>query len=34
MALNKNNKQWLLAIILITILIMLIDYLVNHYSAH
>jgi hypothetical protein len=31
MAINKSNKQWLLAIILITTLITLIDYLVNQY---
>jgi hypothetical protein len=31
MALSKRNKQWVLAIILMALLITLIDYLVNRY---
>jgi hypothetical protein len=31
MALNKSNKRWIMAIILMMIAITLIDYLVNHH---
>jgi hypothetical protein len=31
MALKKSNKQWLLAIILMSILVALIDFIVNYY---
>jgi|GEM_PF-5517200 len=31
MALSKGNKQWVLAIIFMALLVILIDYLVNYY---
>jgi hypothetical protein len=30
MAISKKNKQWLIAIVLVTIITVLIDYFVNH----
>lgn len=34
MALNKSNKQRILAIIIMMIAIAIIDYLVNHHLSH